>query len=125
MTAALTAAALRSGADLLAARCAPRSAALSDAEAARLLGLLSGWRIDGGKLRKAYAFKNYYQTLAFVNALAWMTHAQDHHPELTITYRTCLVAYDTHSVDGGRGGLSENDFICAAQADAIDAQGRA
>jgi 4a-hydroxytetrahydrobiopterin dehydratase len=128
VTAFTTAADLRSGTDLLAAHCAPRATALNDSEAARLLALLgeqSGWSLAGGKLRKSYDFKNYYQTLAFVNALAWMIHAQDHHPELTITYHTCLVAYHTHSVDGGRGGLSENDFICAAHADAIDARGLA
>lgn len=100
---------------LAAQQCAPRHAALDAAAAAQLLAQLPDWRIERGQLCRDFAFHNYYQTLAFVNALAFMTHAQDHHPELTITYHTCAVRYQTHSV----GGLSENDFICAARADAL------
>ena len=99
--------------------CAPLQHALSEAGIAALLPLLPEWTLQEGTLCRSYDFKNYYQTLAFVNALAAMVHEQDHHPELTITYNKCLVRYDTHSVDQGRGGLSENDFICAAKADAI------
>lgn len=99
--------------------CAPLQHALSEAGIAALLPLLPEWTLQEGKLCRSYDFKNYYQTLAFVNALAWMTHTQDHHPELIITYKTCAVRYDTHSVNQGAGGLSENDFICAAKADAI------
>lgn len=100
-------------------RCAPRVDALSGAEAAELLAQLPGWAIEHGKLCRSFAFRNYYQTLAFVNALAFMTHAEDHHPELTVGYNACVARYDTHSVNGGRGGLSENDFICAAKAGAL------
>lgn len=72
--------------------------------------------IDGGKgIQRTFHFKNYYQTIAFVNALAWVAHAQDHHPDLVISYNRCVVNYSTHSV----GGLSENDFICAARIDAL------
>lgn len=99
--------------------CAPRQAALDDATVAAWLALLPQWTLQNGKLCRDFGFKNYYQTLAFVNALAWMTHTQDHHPELIITYKTCTVRYDTHSVNQGAGGLSENDFICAAKADLI------
>ena len=101
--------------ELSARQCAPRHSALTEAAAAALLAQLPGWRIEQGKLCKSFGFRNYYQTLAFVNALAYMTHAQDHHPELTVGYKDCAVRYDTHSA----GGLSENDFICAAKADAI------
>mgnify|MGYP000855296857 FL=1 len=99
--------------------CAPRQYALSAAAVAAWLALLPRWTVQNGKLCRDFGFKNYYQTLAFVNALAWMTHTQDHHPELIITYKTCAVRYDTHSVNQGAGGLSENDFICAAKADLI------
>ena len=99
--------------------CAPRQLALSDADTAAWLALLPAWSVQDGKLCRDFGFKNYYQTLAFVNALAWMTHTQDHHPELIITYKTCAVRYATHSVNQGAGGLSENDFICAAKADLI------
>ena len=63
----------------------------------------------------SYSFKNYYQTMAFVNVIAQIAHQQDHHPEMTVTYNTCRVEFSTHSV----GGLSLNDFICAAKVDGI------
>ena len=62
-----------------------------------------------------YSFKNHYQVLAFVNALAWISHREDHHPDLAVGYNTCRVAYVTHAIKG----LSENDFICAAKVDAL------
>jgi 4a-hydroxytetrahydrobiopterin dehydratase len=88
---------------------------LSDTDARNLLAEVSGWAIESGKLVKTFKFKNYYDTMAFVNASAWVSHKEDHHPELHVTYNTCRVAYDTHSVDG----LSRNDFVCAAKLDAL------
>ncbi len=70
---------------------------------------------DGQMIQRMFRFKNYYQTIAFVNALAWVAHHQDHHPDLEVGYNRCVVQYSTHSV----GGLSENDFICAAGIDAL------
>jgi len=70
---------------------------------------------DGRMIHRSFRFKNYYQTIAFVNALAWVAHHQDHHPDLEVGYNRCVVHYSTHSV----GGLSENDFICAARIDAL------
>lgn len=105
--------------ELSARHCAPRTTALDPAACAALLAQLPAWTIEGGKLCRSFAFRNYYQTLAFVNALAYMTHAQDHHPELTVGYNACAARYDTHSA----GGLTENDFICAAKADAIYSAG--
>ena len=67
------------------------------------------------ELQRTYKFKNYYQTIAFVNALAWIAHQDDHHPELEVSYNRCIVHYNTHSI----GGISENDFICAAKIDAL------
>jgi len=67
------------------------------------------------ELQRTFKFKNYYQTIAFVNALAWVAHQDDHHPELEVSYNRCTVHYSTHSI----GGLSENDFICAAKIDAL------
>ncbi|MNN99491.1 pterin-4-alpha-carbinolamine dehydratase [compost metagenome] len=57
-----------------------------------------------------------------MNAIAYTIHSEDHHPELVVTYKQCVVKYDTHSVNEGKGGLSQNDFICAAKLDAIYAQ---
>jgi 4a-hydroxytetrahydrobiopterin dehydratase len=105
--------------DLVHQQCIERQTALGAASWPQWLALTPGWQIENGKLCRAFAFKNYYQTLAFVNALAAMVHKQNHHPELTISYNQCIVRYDTHSVNEGRGGLSESDFICAAKSDAI------
>ena len=79
------------------------------------LAQVSGWHSSAGAIEKTFAFKNYHETVAFVNALAWVCHAEDHHPELKVTYNRCIVRFDTHSV----GGISINDFICAAKADAL------
>jgi len=106
-------------ADLLNGRSRPARDALGAGEAARLLALLPDWSLQDGKLVRTFDFTNYYRTMAFVNALAYLSHAEDHHPEMTVTYKTCIVRYDTHSVNQGRGGLSDNDFICAAKAGAL------
>ena len=81
-----------------------------------LLKDLKGWAVEDGKLVKTFPFKNYYETLAFVNALAWISHREDHHPDLGVHYNKCRVEYSTHAI----GGLSENDFICAAKCDALN-----
>lgn len=88
---------------------------LTAEQAATLLQQLDGWQIKGQQLEKRYSFKNYYQTMAFVNALAWVSHREDHHPDLEVCWGHCVVRYSTHAI----GGLSENDFICAAKADAL------
>ena len=80
-----------------------------------MLRQLKGWIVESGKLAKVYPFTNYYQTMAFVNAVAWISHREDHHPDLTVGYNKCRVEYMTHAI----GGLSENDFICAAKIDSL------
>ena len=87
----------------------------SAAQAKELLKDLKGWKIENNRLTKTYAFENYFQTMAFVNALAWVSHREDHHPDLGVHYNKCKVEYWTHAI----GGLSENDFICAAKVDAL------
>ncbi len=86
---------------------------LTDAQVEPLLKGLAGWQRDGKKIIKEYKFKDHYQTQAFTNAVMWVSHREDHHPSLTVGYNTCQVEYWTHTV----GGLSENDFICAAKVD--------
>ena len=88
---------------------------LSDDEAAKLLATLDGWQRQGNLITKTYRFKNYYETMAFVNATAWISHRENHHPDLAVGYNQCGVSYSTHAI----GGLSENDFICAAKIDAL------
>ena len=79
------------------------------------LARLPGWERQGANITKTFKFKNYYETMAFVNASAWISHREDHHPDLEVGYNTCKVRYSTHSV----GGLSENDFNCAAKIEAM------
>jgi 4a-hydroxytetrahydrobiopterin dehydratase len=90
---------------------------LGAADVKALLKGLHGWKpIDKGEaIEKTYTFKNYYRTLAFVNALAFIAHAEDHHPDLGVHYNRCVVRYATHDV----GGLSMNDFICAAKVESL------
>ncbi|WP_140636454.1 4a-hydroxytetrahydrobiopterin dehydratase [Methylibium rhizosphaerae] len=76
---------------------------------------VQGWSLQGGAIEKTFSFANYHETMAFVNALAWIAHGQDHHPDLAVSYDRCVVRFNTHSV----GGISINDFICAAKADAL------
>jgi 4a-hydroxytetrahydrobiopterin dehydratase len=91
--------------------------ALSPTAAESLLGQLDGWNLcdDGNSVHRTFEFKNYYRTMAFVNAVAWIAHREDHHPDLAVGYNRCAVRFSTHSV----GGLSENDFISAAKIDAL------
>ncbi len=104
--------------DLTSMHCKPCKAgtpALSNAEADGLMRQIEGWQRYDHLISRAYHFKDYYQTIAFVSAVAWLSHSEDHHPELTVTYNSCRVEYTTHSVHG----LSQNDFICAAKVDAL------
>jgi 4a-hydroxytetrahydrobiopterin dehydratase len=103
---------------LTAKRCVPCEggvAPLTDGEADTLLKELPGWERAAGAIFKTYAFRDYYQTMAFVNALAWVSHREDHHPDLVVGYNKCRVEYSTHAI----GGLSQNDFICAAKAESL------
>jgi len=104
--------------DLARQKCKPCEGGVppySEEQAKKMLGRLKGWILQDGKLVKVYPFTNYHHTMAFVNALAWISHREDHHPELMVGYNKCRVEYWTHAVNG----LSENDFICAAKCDAL------
>lgn len=92
---------------------APGTPALGGHDLEHMLSHAEGWQIENGHLSKAFKFENYYQAMAFVNAVAWVSHREDHHPEMTVGYDFCRIRYATHSI----GGLSENDFICAAKVD--------
>jgi 4a-hydroxytetrahydrobiopterin dehydratase len=96
---------------------APGTPALDERRVSELLKAVPGWELrDNGKqIARTFKFKNYYETMAFVNAVAYIAHHQDHHPDLEVGYNTCVVQFSTHSV----GGLSENDFIFAAKLNAL------
>jgi 4a-hydroxytetrahydrobiopterin dehydratase len=90
-------------------------APLSPEQVKPLLKGLPGWSLADGAIAKTYEFRNYFETMAFVNAAAWVSHREDHHPDMLVGYNKCRVSYVTHAI----GGLSENDFICAAKLDAL------
>jgi len=92
-----------------------KAAALNDQQIAGFLAQIPGWERADKAITRQFNFKNYCETMAFVNATAWISHREDHHPDLAVGYNQCRVTYSTHSV----GGLSENDFICAAKIEAI------
>lgn len=104
---------------LLQQHCRPREGvpALGRADAERLLAQIPGWNLNdkAGEIDRTFRFEDYYETIAFVNALAWIVHREDHHPDLEVGYNRCRVRFSTHSVKG----LSENDFICAAHINAL------
>jgi 4a-hydroxytetrahydrobiopterin dehydratase len=74
-----------------------------------------GWRLIDGSLEKTFSFKNYYETIAFVNAVAFIANAEDHHPDLALGYSKCTVRFNTHDVQG----ISVSDFFCASKVDAL------
>jgi 4a-hydroxytetrahydrobiopterin dehydratase len=104
--------------NLVSKRCKPCEGGvppLTEDKAKELLRQLDHWGLGDKRIGKTFEFRNYYEVMAFVNAVAWMTHREDHHPDMTVGYNTCRVEYSTHAI----GGLSENDFICAAKVDAL------
>ena len=104
--------------DLVLKKCKPcegGSQPLTDKEVETMLAQVKGWRVAFGQITKLYSFEDHYEAVAFLNAAAWISHREDHHPDITVGFNTCRVAYKTHAI----GGLSENDFICAAKLDAL------
>lgn len=93
--------------------------ALSPTEVVTRLASATGWQLAGNgadvAIEKTFRFADYHETLAFVNAVAFIAHTQDHHPELTVGYNRCAVRWNTHDV----GGLSDTDFACAERVDAL------
>lgn len=101
---------------LRAQHCRPRKGkenAIGAGDAAAYVAVLPGWTLaeNGDAITKEFRFADYFHTMAFVNAAASIAHREDHHPDLEVGYSRCLVRYSTHDV----GGLSLNDFICAAK----------
>jgi 4a-hydroxytetrahydrobiopterin dehydratase len=107
--------------DLAEKRCLPCEGGVSPlgrAEAERYLKKLDpAWSLsaDGKALERTYRFPDFHRTMAFVNAVAWVAHQENHHPDLEVGYDRLRVRYQTHAI----GGLSENDFICAAKIDRL------
>ena len=89
----------------------------ADQAAAYLRSLHDDWAMDreAKSIMRSCKFANFHETMAFVNALAWVAHREDHHPDLEVGYNRCVIHFSTHSI----GGLSDNDFICAARIDTL------
>ena len=101
---------------LLSMRCRPLSgppAGRREVEAQ--LRVLAGWTLDGDAIERTFRFPDYRRTIAFVNAVAELAEREDHHPDLRVGYGRCTVRWSTHSA----GGISLNDFVCAAATDAL------
>jgi 4a-hydroxytetrahydrobiopterin dehydratase len=90
---------------------------LNEKETKLMMTQVTDWQLDqsGKEISKTFKFKNYYETIAFVNSVAWISHREDHHPDLSVSYNKCEIRYSTHAI----GGLSANDFICAAKVDEL------
>jgi 4a-hydroxytetrahydrobiopterin dehydratase len=101
--------------DFLSQQCQARASAMSGQAVHDHLAQMSSWREAAGAIEKTFVFKGWLETVAFVDALAWMCHVEDHHPDLHVRFDRCVVRFSTHSA----GGISMNDFICAAKADAL------
>ena len=100
---------------LSAMNCGPDAKLLSAAELQKHLKALAGWSHADKRLTKTFKFGNYYETMAFVNAIAYIAHKQDHHPDLSVHYNRVEVVYSTHDA----GGVTLNDCICAAKVEAL------
>jgi len=107
--------------DLAAKKCVPCEGGVAPLTEAAAIALRSrlhpDWTLaaDAKSLKRSLRFKDFYRTMSFVNALAHVANVEDHHPDLEVGYDYCRITYSTHSI----GGLSENDFICAAKIDRL------
>ncbi|MEM7407242.1 MAG: 4a-hydroxytetrahydrobiopterin dehydratase [Pseudomonadota bacterium] len=106
--------------DLITRHCKPCEGGvdpLRPEDAEQMVHALDRWNLssDGTEISRAFRFRNFHETMEFVNALAWVAHREDHHPDMEVGYSTLAVRYTTHAI----GGLSENDFICAAKIDEL------
>ena len=98
--------------------CEGIGAALTTEQVSNLMSQLAeGWKTekDAKEIKKSFSFKNFYETMAFVNAIAWIANLENHHPDLEVGYNYCHVRFSTHALKG----LSHNDFICAAKIDRL------
>jgi 4a-hydroxytetrahydrobiopterin dehydratase len=106
--------------DLLRQRCttcAPGTPRLNAADVARLAVHVPAWSTAGDRLVRRFVFRDFAQAMRFVNRMADLAEAEDHHPDFAVHYREVEVTIWTHVA----GGLTENDFILAAKIDALPA----
>ncbi|KTC99877.1 pterin 4 alpha carbinolamine dehydratase [Legionella geestiana] len=98
--------------------CEGIGSALTPEQIKNLLPQLSPlWSVnaDSTRITREFRFADFYETMCFVNALAWIANSENHHPDLEAGYNYCRVHFMTHALQG----LTHNDFICAAKTDAL------
>jgi 4a-hydroxytetrahydrobiopterin dehydratase len=100
---------------LAAMQCRPNAPRLNADELTGHAATLSAWNAAGDRLAREFRFDDYHATVAFVNAVAWIAHREDHHPDLAVGYNRCTVTWSTHSA----GGITLNDAICAAKVERL------
>lgn len=96
--------------------CHEGASAMTPEQVMESLAQVPGWGVEGHHLASVFTFRDFHETMAFVDALAPMIHAQNHHPVLTVSFNHCKVSYTTHSAGNT---ISSNDFISAARTNAI------
>lgn len=103
--------------DLTTEKCSSNAALLSETERHILLMQTSPWQYDARQkaLHRHWTFAHFHDVMAFINAVAWIAHQADHHPDVTFSYNTCTISFQTHTVND----VSRNDFICAAKINAL------
>ena len=101
---------------LAAMRCRPGAPRLGHDEINGHLAALAGWSFTDNRIAKTFRFASYYETMAFANAIAYVAHRENHHPDLAIGYDRCGVTYTTHDA----GGVTVNDCICAAKIERLE-----
>jgi 4a-hydroxytetrahydrobiopterin dehydratase len=91
---------------------------LTREEINKLLPQIKNWQVSADEkfISRQFSFKNFYKTMAFVNAVAWIANQENHHPDMEVGYNSCLIKYTTHAAKG----LTQNDFICAAKIDTLE-----
>ena len=91
--------------------CVRGAARLPDAVVTEQVVGLPGWTRVADRIAKTYRFAGWKETIAFVNAVAWIAERCDHHPDLSVHFNRCVVSYSTHDA----GGITQNDLVCAAR----------
>ena len=95
--------------------CVRGASRLANAEINAELRALPGWSQVADRIAKTFRFANYHETIAFVNAVAWIAHRTDHHPDLSVHFNRCVVSYATHDA----GSVTQNDLVCAARVERL------
>ena len=96
-------------------KCQAKTSALSLTDIDQLLLDIPDWKVENSVLTRKFSFADFHDTMAFVNATAWISNQENHHPDLEVGYNKCRVRYSSHEI----GGISENDFICAAKVEEL------